>query len=131
MDKNYLDRQFNVLSRADFFAAHAPKKIPKWFKDDAFEELNPKPVEPIYQDLPEYQLLSETEKKELEGWRRDPIYDLPDNLQFFQKKWDSYTETRREWSENREVSKYFAWRLYYGQIMADPDHLQKAFSCQK
>lgn len=124
-------KQFPGMSRADFFAAHAPKKIPKWFKDNAFEELNPAPVEPKCQDLPEYQALIPLEVRELESWRSDPIYDLPDNLEFFQKKWNAFTELRRQWHENKEVFRYFAWRQYYGQMMADSSLLEKPIICQE
>lgn len=98
------------LSKREYFAGLAPETIPDWFEGTYPE----KPTAPqAWTSLPD----SDPNKKALQAWHWDPIYDLPDELQWYQRAWSKFWSDERNWeTENRKI-RYFQWRVFYSEAL--------------
>jgi hypothetical protein len=96
------------LSKLEFFACNAPADIPGWFKhitpDFAFSEMhNPDEIE------------NEEDRKEVKGWLRDPIFDLPDHLKWFSDRVELVRQEKKVFEAKNTEARYFQWRRYYAE----------------
>lgn len=95
------------LTKREYFSALAPNQIPHWFKIDSKIK---KPQSPkSWAEFPE----DDPHREELRKWQHDPIYDLPEELQWYQKLWQKYHDQMHEYDRLIQAERYFAWRKYY------------------
>lgn len=98
------------MNRIDYFAAHAPGKIPDWFKHQ--ESTRPNEVTWLQLTTPEDQ---ETAR----AWMCDDSWDLPEHLKWFQEAYIKYLEEKRLWERQNNESRFFQWRQYYAEQMVE------------
>ena len=71
---NSNDDKMGGLTIRQLFSKDAPDNIPYWFVS-------------VHEDAPKFPEipvdLEESKQKEIRGWLRDPIFDLPKDLMFF------------------------------------------------
>ncbi len=97
------------LSKREYFAAHAPE-IPEWFTGKSLD----KPKEPKHwEEMPD----GSPDKRILMNWHRDPCYDLPDHLKYYQEAWEGHSVMMGEWDRMNVQLRYFQWRVYYADNM--------------
>lgn len=113
MENKNLSSVTEVLSKRELIAMMAPDNIPDWFVHTPVDL--PVTPSPKLQDIK-----IEEDRKIVEEWLRDPIYDLPDHLQWFAdakgKRWDEVQIKEKKDQESR----YFQWRRYYAeQLLAE------------
>jgi len=96
------------LTKLEFFACNAPVDIPGWFKHTPpkLEEVKAPNASSI---------VNEEHRKQAIDWVRDPIYDLPQELDWFQKQYEMYWESKRLSAIADEQAKYFQWRRFYAE----------------
>lgn len=110
------------MSLLDFFAAHAPAEIPKWFG------VNKAPLRKIPDhhsalcSQPGFDDLSEQDKYTLQAWLSGGSkLPLPNRLCAIGTGAHRYiTEARADLERevsNREAERYFAWRWFYAASM--------------
>lgn len=110
MDKNtgvtlWSPDKGNILSKREKFALYAPP-IPEWFK---YESKLTAPKVPYSWTS----MNDGDDKKECMNWQRDPCFDLPDHLQWYQKAWEMYGIEYNLYADAKQSEYYFAWRLYF------------------
>jgi phage terminase small subunit len=103
-----------------YFAAHAPKKIPKWFR---YKSQLPIPL------VPNKKIGNPKWQSRADDWSRDACFDLADIetenqedialLKNYSDQWNKYYNDSFEYKRKREEEFYFAWRCYYAQKMVD------------
>jgi hypothetical protein len=115
-----MELQYPGISKREYFAARAPK-IPDWFTYTPTGEL---PILPSWQDLPEGE-----HKEIIREWQCDPIYDLPEELMWFQKKLEAAVKERDDWHNEQYAERFFQWRVFYAdrmlQQLAELDKTEK------
>lgn len=100
------------MSLRDYFAAHAPTDIPDWFK-------HREPVK-YYPDCPHWSTLPNEDHREIaRSWIDDPCYDLPDELRWFQEKFEAYQDAAIAWREQDALERYIQWRWHYADAMLE------------
>lgn len=99
------------LSRLDFFAAHAPTEIPKWF--EVKETKSPKKPDFHWHQLPEGK-----EKKIFRKWSNFQA-DLPPEYDNYRIEWENYHNAINAWRQKNEAKKYFEWRRYFAEKMVE------------
>lgn len=92
------------LTIRQHYANSAPNEIPDWF---VHVQSSDKPTMPGYDKEPELF------QKEIQDWLRDPCYDLPEELQWFQKRVEQYNDNYSAWILQEKKQRYFQWRLFY------------------
>lgn len=97
------------VSRKDFFAAHAPTEIPKWFEVE--ETKSPKKPDFHWHQLPEGK-----EKKIFRKWSNFQAA-LPQEYDSYRIEWETYDNEIIAWKRKNEAKKYFAWRKFYAEKM--------------
>jgi hypothetical protein len=101
------------LTKLEFFACNAPNEIPGWFVHTPaeWEEVFPPQATKI---------VNEELRKRALDWVRDPIYDLPQELDWFQDEYEKYWESKRQFAIADEQARYFQWRRHYAeQLLAE------------
>src|SRR6185369_16843545 len=99
-------------TKREYFAACAPEEIPNWFK--AIETGKPKAPD-SYRSLPD----DSPHKELLTQWHGDPIFDLPEELKWYQEKWEAYWNEKSDWEKENARSRYFQWRWYFADQMIE------------
>jgi len=98
------------LNKREWFAANAPVEIPNWFEHVAPEK--------NIDAYPDWQSISNEEDRQLcKDWLHDPIYDLPDYLQWFSDKVKEITKANAEYNRQNTIARYFQWRRYYAETL--------------
>jgi hypothetical protein len=97
------------LTKLEYFALNAPSEIPAWFKHTPLE----KPKEPKH-----WSEFSDQDpfKKDLQAWHYDPIFDLPEEVSFYQIAWRQHWHDLHKWNEKNNISRYFQWRKYFAEL---------------
>jgi glycine/D-amino acid oxidase-like deaminating enzyme len=103
------------MEKKTYFAANAPTEIPRWFEPI----LEPKPTAPKAWDQMKWE--NEEDKGWVRDWHRDPIFDLPEHLSWYQKQWDAHNEVRRDWEKKYEQQRFFQWRWFYAEQMLNSE----------
>jgi hypothetical protein len=98
------------MSMRDYFAAHAPE-VPDWF-----EHTPPKRELP---ENPKTDELDETHRKTAEDWRRDPIFDLPEELEWWGDKVKAYADAKSRWQTENQIARLVQWRYVYADEMVE------------
>lgn len=101
----------NTMNRKDYFAAHAPDVIPDWFRHDQ----PPTTKQPTGW----MNLQMEDDKEMAKNWVSDPIYDLPEHLQWFQREHEAYWVEKKKWEIDNQSARFFQWRKYYAEMMVE------------
>lgn len=96
------------LTKLEFFACNAPNEIPGWFTYI-------KPEKNIA-EAPNFNDIENKEDRELcRQWLHDPIFDLPEYLQWFADKSNDAANQYSEWIKKDNAARYFQWRRYYAE----------------
>lgn len=96
------------LTKREWFSGMAPVDIPSWFKHT--------PPEWKEVAMPQVNKIeNEEHRREAKNWLHDPIYDLPEELSWFQKEYETYWESRRQYAVADQQARYFQWRRYYAE----------------
>lgn len=112
-DYKYVDGRLMLkhpgMTKREVFAKDAPQEIPDWFefKDPSLKH----PVGPTFKNL------SPEDDRTVRDWIKDPSYDLDEHLQWFQMAWEQYLEDRFQYENQLKIDKYFAWRVYYADML--------------
>lgn len=101
-----------------FFAAHAPTEIPAWFEHQAPGDCP---------ELPDPYQLPEKVRQLAVDWVQEHCFDLQCDGSFedaeilaqFEKDWSAAFAARETWRKRNERARYFQWRLYYAEQMAN------------
>lgn len=93
-------------------AAHAPNKIPIWFKHVPPEELKVK--RPYWTDLTD-----QGDRDLCQRWLSDGEWDLPEHLQWFQKQHNEFYDAKIEWEARNAQERYFQWRAFFAKNIID------------
>ncbi len=96
------------MSLRDYFAAHAPA-IPEWFEH--------KPPARDFPKFPDWQELDPTHQQMAKNWLADPVFDLPEELAWFQAKVVKVNEARYAWNYSDKASRLFQWRYAFADAM--------------
>lgn len=103
------DRNSSGITKLEFFACNAPVDIPGWFvhvpPTECKEVFPPQATKIINENL----------RKQALDWVRDPIYDLPQELDWFQDEYENYWESKRQFAIADNAARYFQWRKYYAE----------------
>lgn len=100
------------LTKREYLSAFAPKEIPGWF-------IHIEPQRNICKKPTWQTIENEEDRKEVKQWQFDPIYDLPDHLQWFSDKVKKHYEDLAEWERQNTIARYFQWRVFYAdQLLA-------------
>lgn len=106
---------YEGMSLREYFAAHAPTEIPAWFHYT-------KPPK----DFPKHPSLDEIStdendphRREVDSWLQDPIYDLPEELQWFANKVKAHYDGKECWEQAAQRARYFQWRWAYADAMIE------------
>lgn len=112
-DKMLLDCTAAGITKLEFFACNAPVDIPGWFVHTPAECKEVFPPQAA-------KIVNENLRKQALDWVRDPIYDLPQELDWFQDEYENYWESKRQFAIADEQARYFQWRRYYAeQLLAE------------
>jgi hypothetical protein len=95
------------MSKREYFAAMAPAEIPDWFVHSCSSK---KPNLPLVNEL-----VDEEHRQEVIEWQRDPCYDLPEELRWFQEKVEKASKAIMEWEKENTTQRYFQWRCFYAE----------------
>lgn len=105
-------------SRVEFFAAHAPEKIPEWFSHKSS----------IRAIRPNTKISNPKLQHQCDAWRMGTIESLisfsdtnPKDrklLKAYEAEWKAYFGLLKEQMKSRREERYFAWRKHYGEMMA-------------
>lgn len=108
------------LTKREYAAMHAPE-MPNWFRRKFIEQF---PVErPEYLSNEELvEMIGEEaaveELANLSSWLRDPCYDLPDHMRWYQAKVEEWWRNQDEWNQFTAESRvFFLWRSYYADTL--------------
>ncbi len=99
----------SMPSRRDHFAAHAPD-VPTWFEHTPPSRTG-LPANPTVDEL------DETHRKLAEDWRRDPCFDLPEELAWWERKVEAYREACQRWNNEDRLARMAQWRYHYADLM--------------
>lgn len=91
-----------------YLTGTAPDEIPVWFKAKGLPEAPPSV--PNYRDYYEGDQAHEL----CRSWIEDPICDLPEPLNRFQRDYQTAMNAREAHKERERENRYFEWRVYYG-----------------
>lgn len=116
-----------------YYAAHAPETIPDWFHHKRTE----KPKNPIYP----HKITSNVKViKFIESWISDSCFNLSveyelklmlseefrsnelpsiSEIEEYENEWLQYWEEEKQWRLKDQASRYFQWRKYYADVMAN------------
>jgi hypothetical protein len=96
------------LTKLEFIACNAPVDIPSWFKHTSpeLEDVKAPKADSI---------ANEEHRKQALAWIHDPIYDLPQELDWFQDQYERYWESKRQAAIADEQARYFQWRRFYAE----------------
>lgn len=98
-----------MMTRRDYFAAHAPIEIPTWFE-------HPEPPKNI-PPKPDFAALDPAHQSIVRDWQEDPCFDLPEELTWYAEKWTAYQKARADWNDENDAARFFHWRWYYADRM--------------
>ena len=102
------------LTKYEYYLAHAPETIPKWFRHEPKKE----PAKQLHwQDIPPDDPYYPF-REELHQWHVDQSYDLPPNLQWYSQAIEKYQDDMAEWHRVDQLERYFQWRQFYATTMA-------------
>lgn len=96
------------LSKLEFFACNAPVDIPGWFTYNKPEKNIPKT--PDFNDI-----ANEEDREMCRQWLHDPIFDLPNHLQWFSDKSKEASDQYSDYVKRDCAARYFQWRRYYAE----------------
>lgn len=99
-----------------WLAVNAPKDIPDWFK--AMSNRMPNPA-PKVTELPEYLSLEQEseDRKLVDAWLRDDIFELPDHLAWASQAAERYHEAQAQIKEHANLTRYFTWPWHWADMM--------------
>lgn len=99
-----------TVSRLDYFAAHAPREIPDWFR----------PEEPAYNG-PAYPAtpagIPDEDRKLIDSWEKDPCFDLDGEYAWFQTEVEAYRAAMRDHKERVAIERAFRWPWAWAKSM--------------
>lgn len=96
------------ITKLEFFACNAPFNIPDWFEHIAPECTLSEMYKP---DAIE----NEEDRREVKGWIRDPIFDLPDHLKWFSDRVELIRQEMKVFEAKNAEARYFQWCRYYAE----------------
>lgn len=101
---------FGGITVRDWFAAHAPTEIPRWFQ---YQPSTPRP------ELPDkYKELDDKQRRELEagdGWPEEG--EASDEVVAFANRMRVAHEAQERWERKRDADRFIAWRWHYADLM--------------
>ncbi len=92
------------LTKFEYLVAHAPE-VPEWFPFPVAEYKTPQP--------PHWDTLGEAHKEIAKNWISDACFDLPEELKWFQEKWECRWKEVSEFESIKNEVRYFEWRAFY------------------
>lgn len=115
------------MTKAEWFAAYAPAEIPQWFQH-SMEEYGECPKSLHYPEdyfSKQYghvhaDYIHSNWNFEANEWV-DPnmkIETIEEEIRTYDKLFDETSTKIDQWRSANQVERYFQWRLYYGQMMA-------------
>lgn len=107
-DKMMLDCTASGVTKLEFFACNAPNEIPSFFVHTPPEKKLSKPF--TLDDI-----TNEEDRKVVKDWQYDPIYDLPEHLQWYSDRLNLIYDERRAYELEDNAARYFQWRRYYAE----------------
>lgn len=103
-----LSSQEIVISKLEFFACNAPVDIPGWFAHT--------PPEKNVSERPKAEDIENLEDRAtVKDWQYDPIYDLPEHLQWFSDKLNAVFQEELKYQQADWATRYFQWRKFYAE----------------
>ena len=123
--KTKLKTPMNTVTPRDYFAAHAPIEIPKWFDYKHPTKEPEEPVNAINEVPTEVKDIARIWLKESRLSKCTMLTERVAGLDtmtkiacaIFEKSWMDYHENSRKYLVNKDESKFFAWRWYYADQM--------------
>ena len=92
------------MTLRDYFAARAPIEIPVWFRVD----IGDCPAMPV----------SNLTREQYDEWNETGIYvDSAPALVEWDAIYSAARTAQNEWNQRYQIKLYFAWRLYYADMM--------------
>lgn len=101
------------VSKLEFFACNAPCDIPWWFE-------HVPPVKNLSKRFGLEDINNEEDRKVVKDWEYDPIYDLPDHLQWYSDRIALINKENKVYEHENNAARYFQWRRFYAeQLLAE------------
>lgn len=104
------EHQFCGMTLRDYFAAHAPDKIPDWFKGEYAADMPIEPVVPSSWSAAQSAEFSDLKEGMLLAAVSPEVAD-------FYGTWKLAHEQRAAWRDRQRARKYFSWRWHYADMM--------------
>lgn len=93
------------MSIREYFSVRAPNEIPAWF---VHVKNGDRPKKPSVETV-----ANKEHQKIIRDWLDDGCYDLPEELAWFQKKWEKAFDDQSKWDYEDNVSRFFQWRVFF------------------
>jgi hypothetical protein len=100
----------NAHEDRQYYAAHAPAEVPRWFK---VKPSRPQPA------IPSCGHLTRNEYEEFENLRRGAIVESSASLRAIGhfREFNKVVEERQQWQDEQDEIEFFAWRWHYADMM--------------
>lgn len=92
------------MTLRQYYAGQEKSKVPDWFKQETL------PNKPIFDDT-KIREADGGDQQTFDGWRKDPCWDLAEDIKWMGDLWEAYQDDLDKWEQNNKLSRIAQWKL--------------------